>query len=377
MNRKELNEIRRRIRLERNSIHHIYGCYVNGAKEIISYVDESVGLLSKEETEQYMALLRKSLSGALGRSLMDISFATKQVMDSDEHRLLSALRRTKLEDAALREEFYKCVINALDMEDSNYLILLANDNYDVPHRGKDGQLTEDGDSVFSYILCSICPVKSGKAALGFSTDENRFHSCSVNQIVSAPELGFMFPCFDDRSANIYNALFYSHRTDEIHQEFIDAVFRTEVPMSPGQQREAFSAALSTSLEQDCSYELIQSVHEQLSERIDLHKESRDPEPLRITSEEMADILEKSGMSPGRVETFAAKCSEEFGRDADFSPMNIIDARHFEVATPEVKISVDPKFSYLVETRVIDGKKYILIPADSGVEVNGIGVNINE
>lgn len=377
MNQKELNEIRRRIRLERSSIRHIYGCYVNGAKEIISYVDESVGLLSKEETEQYLALLRKSLSGALGRSLMDISFATKQVMDSEEHRLLSALRKTKLEDAALREEFYKCIINSLDMEDSNYLILLANDNYDVPHRGKDGQLIEDSDNVFSYILCSICPVKSGKAALGFSSDENRFHSCSVNQIVSAPELGFMFPTFDDRSANIYNALFYSRSTEEIHQEFIDAVFKTEVPMSPGHQREAFSSALSASLEKDCSYEVIQSVHEQLSERIELHKESKDPEQLRISVEEMADILENSGMSPEHVESFTGKCSEEFGKDADLSPMNIIDAKHFEVCTPEVKIHVDPKFSYLVQTRVIDGKKYILIPADSGVEVNGIGVNISE
>lgn len=377
MNQKELNEIRRRIRLERSSIHHIYGCYVNGAKEIISYVDESVGLLSKEETEQYMALLRKSLSGALGRSLMDISFATKQVMDSDEHRLLSALRRTKLEDAALREEFYKCIIGALDMEDSNYLILLANDNYDVPHRGKDGQLIEDSGEVFSYILCSICPVKSGKSALGFSSDENRFRSCSVNQIVSAPELGFMFPTFDDRAANIYNALFYSRGTEEIHQEFIDAVFKTEVPMSPGHQRETFRSALSTSLEKDCSYEVIQSVHEQLSERIEQHKESKDPEPLRISTEEMADILENSGMSPERVESFAEKCAAGFGRDAELSPMNIIDAKHFEVCTPEVTIKVDPKFSYLVQTRVIDGKKYILIPADSGVEVNGIGVNISE
>ncbi len=377
MNQKELNEIRRRIRLERSSIRHIYGCYVNGAKEIISYVDESVGLLSKEETEQYMALLRKSLSGALGRSLMDISFASKQVMESDEHRLLSALRRTKLEDASLREEFYKCIISSLDMEDSNYLILLANDNYDVPHRGKDGQFTEDSDNVFSYILCSICPVKSGKAALGFSSDENRFHSCSVNQIVSAPELGFMFPTFDDRSANIYNALFYSRSIEEIHQEFIDAVFKTEVPMSPGHQREAFNSALSTSLEKDCSYEVIQSVHEQLSERIELHKESKDPEQLRISVEEMADILESSGMSAEHVETFAEKCSAEFGKAADFSPINIIDAKHFEVCTPEVKINVDPKFSYLVQTRVIDGKKYILIPADSGVEVNGISVNISE
>ena len=377
MNSKELGEIRRRIRPERSAIRHIYGCYVNGAKEIISYVDESMGLMSKEEGEEYLTLLRKSLSGTLGRSLMEISFATKQVMDSDEHRLLSALRRTKLEDAALRDEFYKCVIGALDMEDSNYLILLANDNYDVPRRGKDGQYIEDGDSVFNYILCCICPVKSGKAALGFSSDENRFHSCAVNQIVSSPELGFMFPAFDDRAANIYAALFYSRSAEVIHREFIDAVFRTDVPMSPVRQREAFSEALSAALEQECSYGVVQSVHEQLSERIELHRESKDPEQLRITVDEVADILESSGMSAERAGSFAEKCGEEFGKDAELTPMNIIDAKHFEVCTPEVTVKVDPKYSALISTRVIDGRRYILIPADGGVEVNGISVTIPE
>ena len=59
MNKKELGEIKRRIKLDRSSITHIYGCYVNGAREIISYIDESLGLLTKEETEQYLALLKK------------------------------------------------------------------------------------------------------------------------------------------------------------------------------------------------------------------------------------------------------------------------------------------------------------------------------
>jgi hypothetical protein len=31
---------------------------------------------------------QKSLSGALGKNLMDILFANQQVLDSDEHRLL-------------------------------------------------------------------------------------------------------------------------------------------------------------------------------------------------------------------------------------------------------------------------------------------------
>ena len=377
MNQKELNEIRRRIKPERNSINHIYGCYVNSNREIISYIDESLGLLSKEEVEKYLALMKKTLSGSLGRNLVDLSFATKQVVDSDEHRLLSALRRTELKDALLREEFFKCIIDAVDMGEDNYLILTAFDAYDVPHYGKDGSEDDSRGEVFKYILCCLCPVKTGKVQLGYVAEEKRFHNSVINQIVSAPELGFMFPSFDDRSANIYNALFYSRNIGEIHQDFIDAVFKTKVPMSARQQRETFSAVLCEADEKPLSYDVVQSVHEQLSDRIAVHKESKDPEPLTISGEELGDILENSGMAAGQVESFKKSLDKQFGQDAELRPANIIDSKKLEICTPEVKVSVDPKFGYLVQTRIIDGRKYILISADSGVEVNGIAVNIEE
>lgn len=376
MNKKELNEIKRRIKLDRSSITHIYGCYVNGAKEIISYIDESLRMLSKEETEQYLNLLKKSLSGSLGKNLLDISFATKQVLDSDEHKMLTALRKSKLEDENIREQFYKCVIDNLNMEDSNYLILIAHDSYDVPYHGKDGALHEDSSQVFNYILCSICPVKSAKASLGFDPDEKRFANRSVGQFVSAPELGFMFPAFDDRSANIYGALFYSHDTTNIHQEFIDTVFKTEVPMSAGQQKEAFSAAIAETLKEECSYKVMQTVHSQLSERLELHRDSKDPEQPLMSVEEISDVLHAGGMDDEHVESFQKRCEEQFGENALVNPANLIDEKHIQLVTPQVKITVDPKFSHLVSTKIIDGKKYILISADSGVEVNGISININ-
>lgn len=377
MNQKELNEIRRRIKPERSSISHIYGCYVNTNREIISYIDESLGLMSKEEVEKFLSLLKKTLSGTLGRNLIDLSFATKQVVDSDEHRLLSALRKTELKDAVLREEFYKCIIDSVDMGEDNYIILMAYDAYDVPHYGRDGNEDDSRGEVFRYILCGLCPVKTGKVQLGYVAEEKRFHNSVINQIVSAPELGFMFPSFDDRAANIYSTLFYSRNTGEIHQDFIDAVFKTQVPMSARAQRESFSAVLSESADKALSYDLVQSVHEQLSDRILVHKESKDPEPLTISGAELGDILETSGLEPEQVESFRKNIDKQFGENAELRPANIIDSKKLEICTPEVKISVDPKFGYLVQTRVIDGKKYIMISADAGLEVNGIAVNIDE
>lgn len=375
MNQKEISELRRRFKPDKSAISRIYGCYVNSGKEVISYIDESLGMMPEEEVEKYLGLLKKALSGTQGKNLIDIVFSTDQVVDSDEHRLLMALRDSGLKDGEIRQTFYQKVIESLDMGDSNYLILLAHDTYDVPYRGKDGENQADtSDQVFSYIVCCICPVKDGKLELGFCPSENEFHNCVPSQIVASPELGFLFPAFDDRSANIYNALAYARKADELHQEFLDAIFHTDPPMSAGEQREAFQAALSVALEGACSLEVVQAVHEQLTERIEQHRESKNPEPLSVTAKDVCSILQGCGVAEEQVTAFCESCGQQFGEGAALSPINLIDSKRFEIKTPDATVSIEPERSYLVETRVIDGKKYLLIPADEGVEVNGLPID---
>lgn len=376
MNQKELNEIRRRFRLDKNSISRVYGCYVNCNREIISQFDLSLGLMQQEEQSMYLGLMKRALSGTLGKNLMDIEFATRQVADSPEHQLLQTLRKSALEDGKARETFYQKIISAIDMGEQNYLILLAADSYDVPHRGKDGSLQMDAsEQVYQYFLCSICPVKGSTMELRYYHEDNEFRGCPTGSTVSNPELGFLFPAFDDRAANIYNALYYARKPELIHQEVIDAIFNVEPPMSATEQRSIFDTALTETLEQDCSYDVIQSVHEQLRARIEEHKESGDPNQLSLSIREVESVLANSGVESDKVEAFGAACKQQYGEDAALIPGNLIESKKFEVTTPEIKISVAPENSYLIETRVIHGRKYLLIPADSGVEVNGIGVTI--
>ena len=379
MNQKELNEIRRRIAPNKCGISKLYGCFVNNSsKEIISRIDTSLGLLNEFENEKYLSLLKKVLSGGLGKNLIDITFSTQQVMKGEEHKLLAELRNSGLNDPALREAFFQKVISAVTMEDTNYLILLAYDAYDVPYKGKDDVTQADAsDTVYSYILCSVCPVKDGKPELAYFPGENQFHSSGISHIVSPPALGFLFPAFDDRAANIYNALYYAKDPNELHQTFIDTVFATEPPMSAGKQKETFHSVLSDALDEDCSFDVLQQVHEQIREVILDHKESKDPNPLELSASDLGTILKGGGVPGERVQAFQRKCAQEFGPDAPLKPGNLIDSKTFTIETPQVKISVDPEASYLVETRVIGVRKYILIPADDGVEVNGIPVQFAE
>lgn len=377
MNQREIGELRRRLKPEKNAITKIYGCYVNSNKQVISYLDGSLGLMPQDEAEKYLTLLRRTLTGQLQKNLIDIVFSTRQVADSEEHRLLSALRQTELKDEQVRRQFYDQVIQSLDMDERNYLILLAHDTYDVPYRGRDDQDQADAsDQVFSYILCAICPVKDSKAELGYFPGENEFHSRSAGQVVAPPELGFLFPAFDNRAANLYNALYYTKQTDLIHQEFIDAIFRTEPPMSADEQKETFHTALAEALEGECSMEVVRSVHQQLRDKLLQHKEEHNPEAPSISPREVDTILHNCGVEEDKVQAFHKSCAAQFGEGVPLNPANLINSSRFEIKTENATILIDPDYSYLVETRKINGRTYLLLPAD-GMEVNGLAVDLGD
>lgn len=376
MNEKEIGELRRRFRPDRSSITHVRGCYVNEAKEIISQFDQSLAMMTQEESEKFLALLRKTLSGGIGKNLVDITFETQQVVSGEEHRLLMALRNSKLQDEEAVQTLFQRCINALELE-GNYLILLAHDTYDVPFRSKDGDKQDDAGNgeVFSYILCSICPVKPTKPALSYHVQTNEFREFKMDHLVSAPELGFLFPAFDERSTNLYNALYYTKDAGDSHPAFVDAVFRTPPPMPATEQKESFQSVLGEALGEECSFEVVQSVHEQLCGLIQEHKESHEPQPLTISKKTVNQVLDSCGISKDRTQLFAQQYDEAFGEETELSPKNLVEAKHIELKTPDVTIHVNPERSDLVKTQIIDGARYILIRADEGVEVNGVNIHI--
>ncbi|MBQ7801818.1 MAG: DUF4317 domain-containing protein [Oscillospiraceae bacterium] len=377
MNEKEIGELRRHLRRDRSNMTHIYGCYVNAEKEIITEFSQSLGIMPENESEKYFALLKRSLSGTLGKNLIDITFKTSQVAGSPEHKLLMDLRDCKLKDDELRRSFYQKVIDSVTFDD-NYLILLGCETYDVPFKSKDDSFQRDqSEESYTFMVCAVCPVKQTKPNLHYVAEEKLFHDGAMAQMVSAPQLGFLFPAFDNRSTNIYNALFYSKDIKEGHDAFIESIFHTPVPKPAYEQKKSFEALLSTALDDDCDMELVQEVHNQLCQRIELHKEAKVPEPLMITKEEVKEVLTGCGVSEEHLAKFSVDYDEVFGFETELHPKNIIDNKHFEIKTPDVSIKVAPDRSDLIETRVIGGVKYIMICADEDVEVNGVSIHIGE
>lgn len=377
MNIREISEIRRHIRRDRSNMTAIYGCYVNANREIISEFKRSTGMMSENEGEKYFALLKRSLSGTIGKNLIDINFHTSQVGNSEEHTLLMQLRKTGLSDEELRIRFYKKVIETVSLKD-NYLILLGCDSYDVPFKSKDGENdSARAEQTYTFLLCAICPVKQVQPKLQYVPEEKEFHDGGITNAVSAPELGFLFPAFDSRSTNIYNALYYTHSPKENHEAFVTAVFNTQIPKPAYEQKKSFEALLGRTLEEECNLDLVQAVHDQLCQRIELHKESRVPDTLMVSKGEVKDVLSSCGVSEPHIAKFSVDYDEAFGFEAELHPKNIIDHRHFEIKTPDVSIKVAPDRTDLIQTRIIGGVKYILICAEEDVEVNGVSIHISD
>lgn len=377
MNDKEIGEIRRHLRRDRSNITAIYGCYVNDNKEIISEFRQSTGIMPENEADKYFGLLKRVLSGSIGKNLIDITFKTSQVAGSPEHQMLMDLRKTALKDDELRLNFYQKIIDNVVIE-GNYLILIGCDSYDVPFKGKDDISSSDSsEETYTFLVCAVCPVKQTKANLHYVPEEKLFHDGAMNQPVSAPALGFLFPAFDNRATNIYNALYYTHDVKTGQDALIESLFHTPVPMPAAEQKKCFESLLTASLGEECSLDVVQTVHDQLCQRIELHKEAKVPEPLMIAKADVKEALASCGVSEEHLAKFSVDYDEAFGFEADLHPKNIIDNKHFEIKTPDVSIKVDPARADLIETRVIGGVKYIMICADENVEVNGVSIHIED
>ena len=377
MNEKENSEIKRHTKLGRSNMTAIYGCYVNSQKTVLSKFRLGTGMMTEPEAEKYYALMKKVLSGGVGRNLVDIAFSTQQVMEGPEHKLLMDLRESRLEDEERLSELYEKIIENVTMEE-NFLILVGCDAYDVPFKNKNDDADSDRmEETYRYMICGVCPVKETKPSLVYDVHEKVFHEGGVSQIIGAPVVGFLFPTFDDRTTNIYHAQFYTKDTGNNHPELVEALFHTTPVMAAKEQKAAFEALLTNSLDEECSMEVVQAVHTELAQMIAMHKEAKVADPLLIGKEQVTAVLASNGVNEDKIAKFDIDYDETFGFEAEIHPRNVIDQKHFEVKTPDVVIHVSPESSHLVQTRIIDGMKYILVAADENVEVNGVNINITE
>lgn len=372
MIKQEINELKRLYTPSNCSITRICGCYVDGEKNKKTEFKEAFLSLPEEEIFKYFELLRKTLSGSLGKNLLNLDFPLASEQEGGTQAALLALRDSKLKDDALIEEFYDRVINTYEYV-GNYLILLIHDAYDVPGKTTDGLTMDDAsDTVFEYIMCCICPVNLSKPGLSYDNINNEFHNRIRDWVVEMPETGFLFPSFNDRATDIHSTLFYSKNPEEAHSEFVENILGCTMPLSAGTQKEAFQVLIEETLGDEVEYEVVKNIHENLTEMIEEHKEI--PEPLTLDKHQVKSLFEKSGVKEEKLTDFDKLYDAAAGEDTSLFVNNVANVRTFEVKTPDVVVKVNPERADLVNTLQIDGKRCLVIEINDHVEVNGITIH---
>ena len=370
MNKKEISEIKKLLNDEHAVITRICGCYVDGEKEIKFTSKEAFHSLSEEESFKYFDIFKHTLSGTLGKNMLNMEFPLQEEKEGGKQEFLLKPLDSKLEDDEILNEFYQKVIDNYDYP-SNYYIVLIHAVYDVPGKSTDGtEMFDASDAVYDYIICSICPVNLSKSGLSYDSESNSISERVRDWIVSAPANGFLFPQFNDRATDIHGILYYSKNPEELQSEFIDNMLGAVPPMSAKNQKETFNSIISNTLGEDADFETVKIIHENLNEMIEKNKE--EPEPLVLTKYDVKQVFEDSHI-PDEKLTVLDKQLDEVGEQPSFVASNVVDTRKFNIEMPDVVIKVNPDRTDLVETRVIDGKQCLVIEVTDRIEVNGVSV----
>lgn len=372
MTKQEISEIKKLLTQKNCSITRICGCYVDGEKNKKTEFKQAFLALPEEEMFKYFEILRKTLSGTLGKNLLTLEFPLKNEEEGGTQEFLLRLRDSKLKDDALLEEYYDKIIANYEYV-GNYLILVVHDVYDVPGKTSDGIEMEDAsDEIYEYILTCICPVELSKPGLSYNAEENTFQNRIRDWVVTLPETGYLFPAFTDRSSDIHSALYYSKDPEELKEGFVNELLGCPLPLSAGDQKETFQALIEETLGEDCGIEVVKNIHDKLTEIAAEHKE--EPEPLVLDKNEVKTILADSGVSNEKLEIFDRCYDETAGETTSLLASNVMNTRTFEVKTPDVVIKVNPERTDLIETKNIDGRECLVISLGGNIEVNGINVH---
>ncbi len=371
MNKKEVLEIRKQFTPANCAITRIAGCYVDHEKNKKMESKSAFLSLPEEEAFKYFDIFKKTLSGTMGKNMLNMEFPIDQEMPGGTQEFLMKLKASKLEDDMLLEEFYDKVIATYEYAE-NYYIILIHAMYDVLGRSSDNlEMFDASDEVYEYLVCSICPVSLSKAGLSYNAESNCIQDRIRDWVVDMPDKGFLFPAFNDRSTDIHGVLYYTKKSEDLQPELIEQLLGARMPMSANTQKETFQMLIEDTLGEDGDYETIRNIHDTLNDMIEEHKE--EPEPLQLDKTDVRKVFEKSGVSSEKMECFDQNYEETAGEKTSLLATNITETKKFQIETPDIVIKVNPERADLIETRVIDGRQCLVIAVDDHIEVNGVNV----
>lgn len=374
---KEILEIKKLLNKSEDSSIRLCGCYVAGEeKKKLTYINDYLSNMPDEDQHKFVEILKKSLSGSLGKNLFNLEFISEATDENEQQKSLIALRDSELKSEEVLEGYYDYIIEKFDFV-GNYLILVMYDAYNVPVKTKDNIKLDDAVEVFRFIISCICPVNLSKPALSYHEDTNSIENRTRDWVVEPPCTAFMFPAFNDRSADVNSLLYYVKSTKDMHSNFILDALGCNEAVPTETQKQIFNDIISDVVVNQPELEVVEVVRNVNESIREIIEDNDSDEPVILDKRDIKNILSKSGIDEPILEKVDKKFEEELGNDMTFNAGDIHEKRKFEVKTNDVTINVKPENSSIVKIKIIDGMKCLVIPMDDCVEINGIMSKVRE
>lgn len=316
MKNKDILELKKRFKKEACTFTKVTGCYVNSEKKILLEFKETFLNLPDDDMFKYLEITKKALSGKIGNNLLELKYPLNTYQNNEKQQLLMMLVKSGLKEDSVNSLFFESIVESYD-NSGNYLILLFHDAYDVMTKTSDNRKLDESEEVYEYIIGAICPVSLSKPGLGYFDDENKIKSRIRDWIVEAPVLGFTYPGFIERSADVDTIMYYTKDPKSPHAELMENALGCPPKETATNQLEAFENLIKTSVngDEEMTEKVFAKVQNNLSDMLEEHKEiyeDMDVEPVVLSKEKVKNLLIESDLSEEVTAQIEKAYDEKFG-----------------------------------------------------------------
>lgn len=293
MDKKSINELRRRLKKDGCTFTKICGCYIDDNKNKVTNLDEIFLNLEDEEYFKYLEIAKKVLSTNVGNNILELNFPLEEEKPGGHQQFLLGLKKSGLKDQGLLDTFYDMVIEKYNSL-GNYLILLFHDVYDVMTKTTDNNKLDESEEVYEYIICAICPMVLSKPGLGYNKDKNKISTLNREWFVGMPETGFVFPAFIDRSSDIHSVLMYTADSKNVHTDMIEDILGCREKLTYAQQQDVLTDMVLEVTGEDMVKDVMDTVNIELA-----HVSDENPESY-VSKEHIKSALEHAGIAENKA-----------------------------------------------------------------------------
>jgi hypothetical protein len=329
MRKKDILELKRRLKKDHCTFTKLCGCYVTGEKHIILNFRESFLNLEEDEYFKYLEIAKKVLSGTIGNNILELNFPMNDELINERQVSLMQLKSSGLKDDELLNDFYKSVIDNYDYT-GNFLILLFHDAYDVITKTKDNAKLDESEEVYEYVLCAICPVSLTEPGLRYFEEENQIKARIRDWVVEAPANGFVFPAFINRSSDVNSIMYYTKNPKDTHPELMESTLGCYSRQTAAVQKETFQSIIidTFSADEEKAEKTFMEIQDNLNTMIEEYKatyEDIDCEPITLTQKDIQNLLIESGVPEEVTAKIEKSYADSFGDDLPLAE-SLIDAK---------------------------------------------------